>query len=131
MSLLEWCGNYIRITSSYIYTNGMEDDEDANSVAFVIAFLICVHLSKEPEYKCEYCDKVYKQEARYKAHMKTCVEKVTGVGVGVGAAPEKLDNTTVMELLRQNAEMMELLRKQQETIQMLVMERSIHSFERI
>jgi hypothetical protein len=129
MSLLEWCGNYIRITSSYIYTNGMEDDEDANSVAFVIAFLICVHLSKEPEYTCEYCDKVYKQEARYKAHMKTCVEKVTGVGVG--AAPEKLDNTTVMELLRQNAEMMDLLRKQQETIQMLVMERSIHSFERI
>ena len=99
----------------------MEDDEDANSVAFVIAFLICVNLSKEPEYKCEYCDKVYKQEARYKAHMKTCVEKVTGV------APAKLDNTTVMELLRQNAEMMELLRKQQETIHMLVMERSTNN----
>jgi hypothetical protein len=102
----------------------MEDDEDAQSVAFVIAFLICVELSKEPEYKCEYCDKVYKQDGRYRAHMLRCVERDTAGRAAAVVAPTMLDNTTVMELLRQNAEMMELLRKQQETIHMLVLERS-------
>ena len=104
----------IRITRVTYYTNGVmedADDDDADSVAFVIAFIICVELSKEPEYQCEYCGKVYKQEARYMTHVKGCVEKDT---------PPMLDNTTVMELLRQNGEMLELLRKQQETIQMLV-----------
>jgi hypothetical protein len=117
---------------------------DADDVAFVIAFIICVELSKEPEYRCEYCDKVYKQEARYVTHVKGCVEKdtlrVAAVPVSVpppppppppkvciekdtprvAPAPAMLDNTTVMELLRQNGDMLELLRKQQETIQMLV-----------
>ena len=109
------------------------DDDDADDVAFVIAFIICVELSKEPEYRCEYCDKVYKQEARYVTHVKGCVEKDTPVPAPPPPTPptppkvciEKdtpavLDNTTVMELLRQNGEMLELLRKQQETIQMLV-----------
>lgn len=106
------------------------DDDDADDVAFVIAFIICVELSKEPEYRCEYCDKVYKQEARYVTHMKGCVEKDTPVPAPPTPpkvciekdtpAPAVLDNTTVMELLRQNGEMLELLRKQQETIQMLV-----------
>lgn len=116
----------------------MADDDDADDVAFVIAFIICVELSKEPEYRCEYCDKVYKQEARYVTHMKGCVEKDTPVPAPPTPpppttptppkvciekdtpAPAVLDNTTVMELLRQNGEMLELLRKQQETIQMLV-----------
>ncbi len=103
---------------------GMEDDEDARSVAFVIAFLICVELSKEPEYRCEYCDKVYKQESRYITHKNTahsmrCVEKDTVAEVATSAIPV-LDPTVVVELLRQNAEMIELLRKQQETIQFLV-----------
>ena len=107
------------------------DADDADDVAFVIAFIICVELSKEPEYRCEYCDKVYKQEARYVTHVKGCVEKDTPPAVPTPAppkvciekdtpAPAVLDNTTVMELLRQNGEMLELLRKQQETIQMLV-----------
>ena len=106
------------------------DDDDADDVAFVIAFIICVELSKEPEYRCEYCDKVYKQEARYVTHVKGCVEKDTPVPAPPPPPPPKvciekdtppmLDNTTVMELLRQNGEMLELLRKQQETIQMLV-----------
>ena len=109
------------------------DADDADDVAFVIAFIICVELSKEPEYRCEYCDKVYKQEARYVTHVKGCVEKDTPVPAPPTPtpppkvciekdtpAPAVLDNTTVMELLRQNGEMLELLRKQQETIQMLV-----------
>lgn len=105
-------------------------DADADDVAFVIAFIICVELSKEPEYRCEYCDKVYKQEARYVTHLKGCVEKDTPQAPPTPPPPPKvciekdtpavLDNTTVMELLRQNGEMLELLRKQQETIQMLV-----------
>ena len=110
----------------------MEDVDDTDDVAFVIAFIICVELSKEPEYQCEYCDKVYKQEARYITHVKGCVAKDTHVVVPAVPPPPKvciekdtpappmLDNTTVMELLRQNGEMLELLRKQQETIQMLV-----------
>ena len=114
--------------------DAMADADDADDVAFVIAFIICVELSKEPEYRCEYCDKVYKQEARYVTHMKGCVEKDTPPAVPTPApptppkvciekdtpAPAVLDNTTVMELLRQNGEMLDLLRKQQETIQMLV-----------
>ena len=104
------------------------DDDAADSVAFVIAFIICVELSKEPEYQCEYCGKVYKQEARYMTHVGGCVEKNTPVGPPPKVCIEKdtppmLDNTTVMELLRQNGEMLELLRKQQETIQMLVAQR--------
>jgi len=98
-----------------------EDDDDAESVAFVIAFIICVELSKEMEYQCEYCGKVYKQEGRYITHMKGCIDRDTpGVGVPTAAAAPVLDNTMVMELIRQNGEMLELLRKQQETIQMLV-----------
>jgi len=108
----------------------MNDVDDADAVAFVITYLICVELSKEPEYKCEYCDKVYKQEARYITHIGVCIEKDTRpIADPMGRIekdtplpppPPMLDNTTVMELLRQNGEMLELLRKQQETIQMLV-----------
>ena len=99
-----------------------EDDDDAESVAFVIAFIICVELSKEMEYQCEYCGKVYKQEGRYITHRKGCIDRDTPGGAAPTAptAAPVLDNTTVMELIRQNGEMLELLRKQQETIQMLV-----------
>jgi hypothetical protein len=102
----------------------MEEDDDAESVAFVIAFIICVELSKEMEYQCEYCGKVYKQEGRYITHMKGCIDRdtpgVAATATAATAAAPVLDNTMVMELIRQNGEMLELLRKQQETIQMLV-----------
>jgi len=100
----------------------MNDVDDVDAVAFVITYLICVELSKEPEYKCEYCDKVYKQEARYITHIGGCIEKDTRpMALPMPPPPPPmLDNTTVMELLRQNGEMLELLRKQQETIQILV-----------
>ena len=52
------------------------------AIAFVIAFLIIVECAKEPEYRCENCDKVYKQEARYKAHIGGCI-----VGDTIPAAP--------------------------------------------
>ena len=108
-----------------------------SNLAFVVAFLVIVECAKEPEYRCECCDKVYKQEARYKAHIAGCVagdtiptvEKVRVVGdtiptvekvrVVVGdTIPVSADDFS--ELLRQNREMMMMLRSQQETIQLLV-----------
>ena len=90
-------------------------------IALMIAFIVCVECAKEPEYCCENCDKVYKQETRYNAHIAVC-----GVRVGVGDAVTTATATTTVsasdfsELLRQNREMIDIMRKQQETIQMLV-----------
>ena len=89
----------------------MENNTTASvsNVAFIIAFLIIVECAKEPEYICDYCDKVYKQEGRYRAHMMKCVDKDTQISASEFSV-----------LLRQNNEMMVLLQKQQETIQLLV-----------
>lgn len=88
-----------------------------DAIALIIAFIVCVECAKEPEYCCENCDKVYKQESRYNAHMAVC-------GVGVGDATTTATTTVsasdFSELLRQNREMIDIMRKQQETIQMLV-----------
>jgi hypothetical protein len=97
--------------------------EYQDAIALMIAFIVCVECAKEPEYCCENCDKVYKQETRYNAHIAVC-----GVRVGVGDATTTATataTTTVSasdfsELLRQNREMIDIMRKQQETIQMLV-----------
>jgi hypothetical protein len=56
-------------------TDGIEREVRA-FLAFIV-FIICVECAKEPEYICEYCDKVYKQEARHRAHVAKCVEKDT------------------------------------------------------
>jgi hypothetical protein len=102
------------------------------SLAVIIAFLIIIECAKEPEYRCENCDKVYKQEARYKAHIGGCIvvgdtipaEKVRVVGDTIqaekAAAPPLVSAEDFSELLRQNREMMTMLRSQQETIQLLV-----------
>ena len=55
--------------------------EYQDAIALMIAFIVCVECAKEPEYCCENCDKVYKQETRYNAHIAVC-----GVRVGVGDA---------------------------------------------
>jgi hypothetical protein len=95
--------------------------EYQDAIALMIAFIVCVECAKEPEYCCENCDKVYKQETRYNAHIAVC-----GVRVGVGDATTTTTATTTVsasdfsELLRQNREMIDIMRKQQETIQMLV-----------
>ena len=96
------------------------------AIAFVIAFLIIVECAKEPEYRCENCDKVYKQEARYKAHIGGCIvgdtiqaeAKVPLVRIVGDTIPVSAEDFS--ELLRQNREMMTMLRSQQETIQLLV-----------
>jgi hypothetical protein len=93
-------------------------DDAVRAFLAMIVLLICVECAKEPEYRCEKCDKVYKQEARYRAHVAKCVDKDT---VLVRSPEEAIVSASdFSELLRQNREMMVLLQKQQETIQVLV-----------
>jgi predicted metal-binding protein len=82
----------------------------SDAIMMIVAFIMCVECAKEPEYRCENCDKSYKQESRYKAHIAACV-----VGDKREVSPSDFS-----ELLRQNREMMDIMRKQQETIQLLV-----------
>ena len=102
-------------------TDGIECEVRA-FLAFIV-FIICVECAKEPEYICEYCDKAYKQEARYRAHVVKCVEKDTPPA---SAPPSMRAEALVVcaddfsELLRQNREMLSLLQQQQLTIQVLV-----------
>jgi hypothetical protein len=96
----------------------------------MIAFLIIVEISKEPEYICEYCGRVYKQEARYNTHLRNEHAGVGAGGADVGAKinHENRDNAPVCnkstdvisEILRQNSEMLDIIRKQQETISALL-----------
>ena len=108
----------------------------------MIAFLIIVEISKEPEYICEYCGRVYKQEARYNTHLRNEHAGAGGADVGAGGADvgaggadvgakinhENRDNAPVCnkstdvisEILRQNSEMLDIIRKQQETISALL-----------
>ena len=111
------------------------------AIALIIAFLIIIECAKEPEYRCENCDKVYKQEARYKAHIAGCIvvgDTILGVTnvplvrivgdtiLGVTKVPVAavaagmVSAEDFSELLRQNREMMAMMRSQQETIQLLV-----------
>ena len=93
-------------------------DDAVRAFLALFVFLICVECAKEPEYLCDYCDKVYKQEARYRAHITKCVEKNTPPLRPVEGCVVSAADFSV--LLRQNHEMMVLLQKQQETIQLLV-----------
>jgi hypothetical protein len=99
-------------------------DDELQAFYAMIVFLICVECSKEPEIRCEKCDKVYKQLGRYHAHLAKCndVEVPDGRpgGEGGGGGGPSVSPSEFSELLRQNREMMVLLQKQQETIQTLV-----------
>ncbi len=101
-----------RVSMEYTYDDS-DRDRDPMLDAFLIAFIICVECAKEPDYRCEICDKTYKQEGRYKAHIAMCDTRGDAVAAVASAAD-------FSELLRQNREMIELMRKQQETIQLLV-----------
>ena len=94
-------------------------DDAVRAFLAMIVLLICVECAKEPEYRCEKCDKVYKQEARYHAHITKCLETDTALVVRP-VAEAVVSAADFSELLRQNREMMVLLEKQQETIQVLV-----------
>jgi len=92
-------------------------DDAVRAFLAMIVLLLCVECAKEPEYRCENCDKVYKQEARYHAHITKCVEKDTPL---VRATECVVSASDFSELLRQNREMIVLLQKQQLTIEVLV-----------
>jgi len=101
-------------------------DGEVRAFLALIVFIICVECAKENEYICEYCDKVYKQEARYRTHVVKCVEKNTTSSLPVvPLSTEVVCVSDLSELLRQNREMMSLLQKQQETIQVLVAQLSL------
>ena len=87
-------------------------DDDLLAFYALFVYLICVECSKEPEFRCKYCDRVYKQEGRYQSHIAKCIDRDTHTGAG-GASD-------LAELLRQNREMMAIMQKQQETIHVLV-----------
>jgi len=112
-------------------------DDEVQAFYAMFVLLICVVCSKEPEFRCECCDKVYKQEGRYHAHIVKCAVKDTGWdgggggvrgggggsvrgGGGGSGVPVTIQLSEFDELLRQNREMLVLLQKQQETIQILV-----------
>ena len=97
-------------------------DDELQAFYAMIVFLICVECSKEPEIRCEKCDKVYKQLGRYHAHLAKCndVKVLDGRSGGGGGGGAGVSASEFSELLRQNREMMVLLQKQQETIQTLV-----------
>jgi hypothetical protein len=95
----------------------------SDAILMIIALVICVECAKEPEYRCERCDKLYKQESRYNAHILKCLSGDTRMNcqdTSVGITTVGVTVSDFSELLRQNREMMEIMRKQQETIQLLV-----------
>jgi len=96
------------------------DNEHLQAYYVLFVLLICVECAKEPEYVCDICNKVYKQEGWYNAHVFKC----GGGGRGECSIHRKDEISPSIsdfsELLRQNREMMILLQKQQETIQVLV-----------
>ena len=93
-------------------------DDELQAFYAMIVFLVCVVCSKEPEFSCEYCDKVYKQEGRYHAHLAKCKVNVDTDSGRLSSSSSS--SSEISELLRQNREMIDIMRKQQETIQMLV-----------
>jgi hypothetical protein len=101
---------------------GSDNDHHTIYIA-IIALLIIVEISKEPEYICEFCGQKYKQETRYNSHIKKahhqpclpvnqdmCVEKDTSIP----------NSNIIMELLRQNRDMIDMLKQQQDTISFLL-----------
>lgn len=92
--------------------NNNENSPDLLAYFAFFVFLICVECAKDPVFHCENCNKVYKQEGRFRVHLSRCI---------AGAGAEKqISATDLSELLKQNREMMSIIQKQNETIQVLV-----------
>lgn len=103
--------------------NNVVNDIDLLAYFAFFVFLICVECAKEPEFRCENCDKVYKQEGRFRVHLSKCagVDLFTaGPAAAAAAAAAGKQITDFSELLKQNREMMSIIQKQNETIQVLV-----------
>ncbi len=103
--------------------NNVVNDIDLLAYFAFFVFLICVECAKEPEFRCENCDKVYKQEGRFRVHLSKCVGVdlfTAGPAAAAAAAAAGKQITDFSELLKQNREMMSIIQKQNETIQVLV-----------
>jgi hypothetical protein len=102
--------------------NHIDIDIDLLAYFAFFVFLICVECAKEPEFRCENCDKVYKQEGRFRVHLSKCVgvDLFTPGPAAAAAAAAGKQITDFSELLKQNREMMSIIQKQNETIQVLV-----------
>jgi hypothetical protein len=110
------CKNAVVVGMDHHYQLETRTSDEVRAFLAMIVFLVCVVCAKEPEFRCEKCDKVYKQEGRYHAHLTKCkVKEDTGIERSSSSSCSEIS-----ELLRQNREMMVLLQKQQETIQALV-----------
>ena len=93
-----------------------ENSPDLLAYFAFFVFLICVECAKEPVFHCENCNKVYKQEGRFRVHLSRCI---TGAEAEAGTE-KQISATDLSELLKQNREMMSIIQKQNETIQVLV-----------
>jgi hypothetical protein len=102
--------------------NNNDINPDLLAYFALFVFLICVECAKEPEFRCENCDKVYKQEGRFRGHLSKCERLAVGVIATIPVCNTEKEISTIdfSELLRQNREMMSIIQKQNETIQVLV-----------
>ena len=113
---------------SHIHQNHQTQTNDLYTE--IIAWIIIAELSKEPEYICEICGRIYKQETRYHSHIQTqhppqqSDSVVTGNdhgGVNKCVVNDtRISDDIVVELLRQNRDMMEMIKQQQDTIALLI-----------
>ena len=89
----------------------------------MIALLIIVEISKEPEYICEFCGQIYKQETRYNSHIKKAHHQpdlLVNPDMCIDNDTYKPNSDIIMELLRQNRDMIDMLKQQQDTISLLL-----------
>ena len=120
---------------------GCCDEIDIDYIMMIV-IIIVTNLSNKQEYICEFCGRVYKQETRYKTHIrehtpntlqniapdiKNTIDYTDYGGGGGGGGggdvvrtKENPNNDIIMELLKQNRDMMDMLKQQQETISLLL-----------
>ena len=107
-----------------------------NETIFFESLIVCLildELSKAPEYICEYCGRLYKQEGRYNAHIEAVHNSISkntfrekglgGVGVsvdGVDGGKVSIPHASFDELLQQNRVMIDIIKQQQEAISALL-----------
>jgi hypothetical protein len=123
-------------TSHTHNVQGCCDDIDIDYIMMIV-IIIVTNLSNKQEYTCEFCGRVYKQETRYKTHIREHttpntmqssyitneipIDSIVDCGDVVRRKEEKPNNDIIiMELLKQNRDMMDMLKQQQETISLLL-----------
>lgn len=121
--------------SSISHMHTLEYSINDDDYIFIIIMLILIDLSNEPEYTCEICGRVYKQETRYNTHIRehTQIQTIMQPCIADTIQHTRMDesgrvvnkseiqsNDIIMELLKQNRDMMDMIKQQQETISLLI-----------